>query len=405
MQALILAAGRGSRLSDKSGGTSKALLEVGHRALVEHAIETLAGCGVGPVGMVVGFAAHEVEERVGIKAEYITNSRWSVTNSLYSFWLARDWVKGDVMVLNCDVLFCPQVLERLLDVEGDALAFDSTSGERREEMSVQVINDHLADMSKTLPTQLVSGENLGILKLTHETAKLVFARAGELIAEGREKDWLGSAIRDVAKSRPIRAVDVSGLPWTEIDFPNDLQRARRDVWPRMQSLQRRQRTPFRVARLAGIAALALAMTFVAFKAWVKPTEITWDSVALIAPDLVAVTNGSTMKKVARLQSGQSVSARVSGPTTLRIDTRPILAVRGTDVPHYVLVVRLDGQRVQWHSRVGEASGTWHLGNEYLGKRFRTELEIPSGEHEVEATLAASDTDGCVVRFTMLAGDM
>ena len=106
------------------------------------------------------------EDVVGIRAECLRNPRWSATNSLYSFWLARDWVKGDVVVLNCDVLFSPRVLERLLDAPGDALAYDSGSGDLREQMSVRVEDGLLRDMSKTMSPEQVSGENVGIVKLT-----------------------------------------------------------------------------------------------------------------------------------------------------------------------------------------------------------------------------------------------
>ena len=85
MQALILAAGRGSRLGGHTADVPKCLLEVGRRPLIEHQLGTLADAGVGPVGMVLGYCADEIKGVVGIRAEYILNPRWNTTNSLYSF--------------------------------------------------------------------------------------------------------------------------------------------------------------------------------------------------------------------------------------------------------------------------------------------------------------------------------
>jgi choline kinase len=48
---------------------------------------------------------------------------------------------------------------------------------------------------------------------------------------GRERDWVGSAINVIARRHPIVCVDVAGLPWVEIDYPDDLAAARARVWP------------------------------------------------------------------------------------------------------------------------------------------------------------------------------
>src|SRR5215510_10812589 len=134
MQALILAAGRGSRLGAKGDSTPKCLLEVDRQPLVEHQLRALAEAGIAPVAMVVGYCADEIEDEVKIRAEFIHNDRWKTTNSLYSFWLAREWVKDAVFVLNSDTLFAPEILNRLLDASGDAIAYDSGSGDAREHM-------------------------------------------------------------------------------------------------------------------------------------------------------------------------------------------------------------------------------------------------------------------------------
>ena len=75
MQALILAAGRGSRLGGTVDGTPKTLLQIGQRHLIEHQLETLAEAGVGPVHLVVGYGAEEVREIVGSRAEFVRQFR------------------------------------------------------------------------------------------------------------------------------------------------------------------------------------------------------------------------------------------------------------------------------------------------------------------------------------------
>lgn len=231
MQALILAAGRGSRLGQQTEALPKCLLEVGGRPLIEHQLQALADAGIGPVGMVVGYRADVLRDVVDIRAEYIVSERWDETNSLYSLWLARDWVKGPVVVLNSDLVVHPEVLERLVSVEGDAIVFDSTSGHGREHMKVEVVDGQLRTMSKKLPAHRVSGENVGILSFSEETARAVFKAAGDLLTAEGEDQWVSAAVCKVAQERRIRMVDIGDLPWSEIDFSYDLYEAQNEVWP------------------------------------------------------------------------------------------------------------------------------------------------------------------------------
>jgi choline kinase len=168
--------------------------------------------------------------------DIVMNRRYAETNSLYSFSLARENVKGDVLLLNCDVLFPHQVLRALVQRRGSALAFDSTSGDEAEHMKVSVHQGRLLRMSKELPFPQTHGENLGVLHLTEAAARAAFAAAARLVSRGRERDWVGRAINAVAQRHPIACVDVAGLPWVEIDYPHDLAAARAWIWPAIAAL-------------------------------------------------------------------------------------------------------------------------------------------------------------------------
>ena len=77
----------------------------------------------------------------------------------------------------------------------------------------------------------VSGENLGMLHLTADRVEIAARAARAIAAAGGEKAWLAAAVNSVAVDHPIRCVDVAGWPWVEIDFPEDLWRARAQVFP------------------------------------------------------------------------------------------------------------------------------------------------------------------------------
>src|SRR3954447_16924147 len=159
MDALVLAAGRGSRLRH---GRPKCLVKVGGRYLIDHQIEALRWIGVERVSVVVGYRAAEVCRVVPPGTRVIHNARYAETNSLYSFLLARDHVDGDLLVLNGDVLFHPAIARGVAHWHGSALAYDRFSGIDGEQMKVAIRDGALDEMSKALDPERTRGENVGL---------------------------------------------------------------------------------------------------------------------------------------------------------------------------------------------------------------------------------------------------
>ncbi len=234
-QAIILAAGRGSRLGDANGHQPKCLAEVNGRRLIDYQLDALFRVGIKEVCVVTGYRADSVRVAAGDRAHFIHNPEWANTNSLYSLSLCRAWVLDAVLILNCDVLSHPDVLHRLTVAEGSALAYDSSSGDDQEHMKVELVDGFLTAMDKQLAPQRVCGENVGILYFSNEATHLLFAQAEQLIRSGGANLWLASAVERVGRQSPLRGVDVCDLPWIEIDFEADLGYARKWVGPAIQT--------------------------------------------------------------------------------------------------------------------------------------------------------------------------
>lgn len=232
IQAVILAAGRGSRLADAINNGPKCLAEVGGRPLIDHQLALLAEAGVQRVLIVTGYRAEEVRAAVGKRAAFIHNDTWETTNSLYSLGLCRDWVTGALVVMNCDVLPHADALRRVLAHEGNAFAYDSSSGTDEEHTKVELEDDgSLLAMSKELPGYRSQGENVGLLYFDKRAARLLFREVEALLRSGHEHMWVTAVVQVVANYIRLRAVDIADLPWVEIDFPQDLDLARRVIWP------------------------------------------------------------------------------------------------------------------------------------------------------------------------------
>ena len=236
LEALILAAGQGSRLEV---GVPKCLLEVGGRSLLDHQLDAIERVGADRVTLVVGYEHEQVKDAAKGRAQVVLNERYAETNSLYSFWLARNAVEGDLLVLNSDVLFGPELLSDLAAVTGSALAFDSSSGDEDEHMKVCTQRGRLMKLSKDLPAMDSHGESLGVLHLRRPAARAAFIAAGSYVGRGSDNHWVATALNEVARDHWVSCVDVAGQPWVEIDFPEDLDRARNHTWPAIAALRRK----------------------------------------------------------------------------------------------------------------------------------------------------------------------
>jgi len=238
VQAVILAAGRGSRLDRAIRGLPKCLAKVAGVSLIDRQIALLRAAGIDDIAVVTGYRADAVRAAVGDRAAFIHNPAWASTNSLCSLHVCRDWVTGPFIVLNCDVLLDPQVLPRLLRHDGNVFAFDSSSGNEDEHMKVELRQGYLAAIDKALPSDRVHGENVGLLYFDARAARRLFEETEALMRAGATQTWLAAAVQRLAPWIPLRGVDIADLSWIEIDFPHDLDKARRSTWPRICSRAR-----------------------------------------------------------------------------------------------------------------------------------------------------------------------
>jgi choline kinase len=238
VKGIILAAGKGSRLNGTIGDKPKCLLRVGGKTLVERQVEALRSVGIDDIVVVVGCQAEAVRQTCGQRITYIENIRFSQTNSLYSLWLARPLLYDGFVVMNCDVLFHPQMLEDLVTSRHeDALLIayqddDEPLGD--EEMKVKVRRGRVVDIAKTLPSDEADGENVGIVKFGPGGAELLTRLMDERVAAGHLRDWAPRAFADFACVRPLHTVGTRAYPWTEIDFPDDYERAVREILPAIE---------------------------------------------------------------------------------------------------------------------------------------------------------------------------
>jgi len=234
-QAVILAAGKGLRLQVVQKENPKCLIDLGPAFLIEYQIWVLRLLGVKEICVVVGYKGDRVRDVVRPwGCHCITNDRYEQTNSLYSLWLTRQWVRDTFLLCNGDVLAHPWIYKSLADGPSSCFTYDSSSGADPEHMKVTLRQGRLRAVGKDLPLSQVSGENVGILKFTQTALEPLFDGTRQILQTIGDDAWAPQALGAMAQQEPIIGIDVAGIPWIEIDFPTDLEYALNRVWPEIK---------------------------------------------------------------------------------------------------------------------------------------------------------------------------
>ncbi|MBR6408565.1 MAG: phosphocholine cytidylyltransferase family protein [Clostridia bacterium] len=124
MQGLILAAGFGSRLQPLTNTMPKSLTEINGRPLLINALTLLAKNGVDETVIVVGHMKDKIMETIGndfagMKITYVENELYRSTNNVYSFYLAKDYIRDDTVMLECDLFFCDDLIKCIMSSNAD----------------------------------------------------------------------------------------------------------------------------------------------------------------------------------------------------------------------------------------------------------------------------------------------
>jgi choline kinase len=233
---IYLAAGRGSRLGDLCMDRPKALVEAGGRALADRAFEYLRAAGFERIVAITGHAADRLE---GHGVETLFNGRWQNENNVVSLWCARELVARGCVIVNCDLLFEPELARRLAGAERTAVLVDDALSVDDESMKASVTgNDTLLRLHKSVPRVEAVGEYIGLTRVDPSDGPLLAEILDEFIAAGNVHVYYEDAIEELARRRPVRIERVGGLRWVEIDDHDDLARAEREIAPAIDALDR-----------------------------------------------------------------------------------------------------------------------------------------------------------------------
>lgn len=240
MKALLLAAGRGKRLAPFTDAHPKCLLSLGGRTLLERHLDAFATLGIREVIVVVGHLKEQIEAAVAqapapLTVRLLTNPRFTL-GSLLSLWAAREQIAGDLLVMDADVLYPRELLRRLLTSSSPScLLLDESSPDSGEEMKLGVRGSRVVAIGRRFTERYERvGEGVGFLKVSADHSPILRAVVERMVQEGREDAEYEEAVHEFLQKCVVGFQAVSDLPWTEIDFPEDVKKAEK-LLPRIDA--------------------------------------------------------------------------------------------------------------------------------------------------------------------------
>jgi len=170
--------------------------------------------------------------------EYVHNPEYP-KGSVLSLHAARAHLREPALVMDADVLFPREFLRRLLaSPTPSALLLDRGFSDTGEEQKAYTRGDRVIALGKKLVPDAFDavGESVGFYKIGVEAGPEFVRQIERVIAEGDGLNEYEDALNRLFVERHLGWVDVTGLPWTEIDYVEDLRRAETDVYPRVVRL-------------------------------------------------------------------------------------------------------------------------------------------------------------------------
>ena len=244
MDAVILAAGAGTRLRPLTLSRPKCLVPIGaDRTLLDHQITALAAVGVDHIRLVVGYLSQMVREhcgdgsRYGLRIGYVENPNWETTNSIYSLFLALDdWDQAGTYLCNCDILFDARLLQRLAASQGSAIAVDAQRDRLPGEMNVR-LDEHqrVEAISKQLDPATTQAVSAQIVLLRNGDGQQVAGQVRSLVEANALDTFPTAAYGPLVEDRRLTGVDMADVPWAEIDSVQEYDDAREQCAPQLLS--------------------------------------------------------------------------------------------------------------------------------------------------------------------------
>ncbi len=230
MRAILLAAGRGRRLGSDQ---PKCLLSIEGKTLLERHLENLPAAGITTLTIVVGYMKESIEAALAallpsIPVELIENPRF-VHGSIVSLQVAADRLLEGGIWMDADVLYPPALMAGLVkSAHPNCVLLDGRSDESGEEMMVGTRGGHAKKIARRVGKEWdFAGESVGFFKVSAEGGRVMKRLLDEEVNAGRLDQEYEAALDRAFNEADFGFERADAFAWTEIDFEEDVVKARK----------------------------------------------------------------------------------------------------------------------------------------------------------------------------------
>lgn len=235
MIALILAAGRGSRLGNYTDNMPKSLLPLNEKGitLLDYNLQILnEDLKVEKTIIVTGYESLQIE-KVAKKypnTQIVYNPFWNHCNVLGSMYMALEYLNDDFLFLHADTLMEKKAWLDLVNVNGGDIILPYDDKEcGQEEMKIIVKDGKVVKISKDFDEKLATGEFVGIALFRKNNIKYFKKVAEELFKNGNLNLYMESVIQYAINNnhKDIIPLNISKFSFVEVDFEEDYLKAKK----------------------------------------------------------------------------------------------------------------------------------------------------------------------------------
>ena len=231
--AVIMAAGMGTRFGKYTEKIPKGFIHCGEMSMVERSIKTLIDCGITRIIIGTGYhkEMYEALQSIYPQVECVFSPRYAETNSMYTLYNCRESIgNDDFILLESDLIFEKKAITALIDCPEPDVMLITPVTKFQDQYYVEYGRGHRLTNCSTDETILnVKGELVGVHKLSSEFYHLM---CDDYAAKVDDNLKLGYEYQLLLMSRSIRKVyvlKIDGLKWYEIDDPDDLDYAEKNI--------------------------------------------------------------------------------------------------------------------------------------------------------------------------------
>lgn len=240
MKAIILAAGRGSRMKSMTDEKPKCLVELHGKALLDWQLDALRGAGINEIAIVTGYKRELLSGRGLVEFH---NSRWAETNMVSSLACAAAWLESEPCIVSYSDIFYSSAAVQSLMNSGASLAV--TYDPDWLSLWSQRFGDPLLDAetfrlgssgvlreigNKPQTVAEVQGQYMGLLRFTPDGWAEVVRIRSNLSDEQKDKMHMTGTLQKVIEADRVSIVGIPYMgKWGEVDSQEDLKSYNKQV--------------------------------------------------------------------------------------------------------------------------------------------------------------------------------